>query len=226
MVLHQIVSLSGICASVFVLAPDIAFAIREITISINKAQPFTNGMREIIAASAPYTLIFNIFNAITEMVATSIPENREDVNDEAAIARAMRIKALIVISAPRVLRRVMTVRTETKAVPPLDITTERGVTVEDILFCIPRFERERDSPIREEANMFPLTNAVIIPLSPLPITPYGFFLNPVNKAKSRGRMTNTTTSVATRSAINGCGAAKAVFSCQSPRKNDVPATYT
>ena len=157
----------------------------------------------MIAASAPYTLIFNIFNAITEMAATSIPENREEVNDATAIARVMRIKALDEISAPRVLRRVITVRTETKAVPPLDITKERGVTVEDILFCIPRFERERDSPIREEANRFPLTNAVIYPLSPLPITPYGFFLNPVKKANSRGRMTNTTTSVATRRAING-----------------------
>ena len=134
MILHQIVSLSGICASVLVLAPDIAFAISEITISINKAHPFTNGIREIMAASAPYTLILSIFKAITEIAATSIPEKRDEANDTTAIVIVMRIRALVDISAPRVLRRVISVRIETKEVPPLDITIERGVTVEDILF--------------------------------------------------------------------------------------------
>ena len=56
------------------------------------------------------------------------------MNDTTAIVIVMRIRALVDISAPRVLRRVITVRIETKEVPPLDITIERGVTVEDILF--------------------------------------------------------------------------------------------
>ena len=160
-------------------------------------------MSETIAASAPYTLMLSILNAMTETAATSIPENRDERKDDSEIASAISNSALIDISAPNVFKRVITVIVETKAVPPLDITTERGVTVDDILFCIPKFERDNDSEIREEANIFPLTKAVMIPLRPLPITPYGFFLKPVNKAKRRGRTIKTTTNKATKRAING-----------------------
>ena len=79
-------------------------------------------------------MILSIFKAITEIAATSNPEKRAEVNDTTAIVIVMRIRALVDISAPRVLRRAITVRIETKEVPHLNIIIERGVTVEDILF--------------------------------------------------------------------------------------------
>lgn len=182
MVLHQIVSLSGIFASVFVTAPQRAFPIRESNISIKRAHPLINGISETIADSAPYTSIFKALSAITDIAAVSIPGNMEDAKEKVAIVRVIIARALGEISAPSVFKRVITVTMETKAVPPLEITIESGVTVEEILFCTPRFERERDSPRREEAKMFPLTKAVIKPLKPLPIIAYGFFFNFVNIA--------------------------------------------
>ena len=53
----------------------------------------------------------------------------------------------------------------------VDYAHPRGVVVEAILFCIPKLQRDKDSPIREEAKILLLTKAVIIPLRPLPITP-------------------------------------------------------
>ena len=73
-------------------------------------------------------------NVMPVIASNRIGTERDEVNDTTAIVIVMRIRALVDISAPRVLRRVITVRIETKEVPPLDITIERGVTVEDILF--------------------------------------------------------------------------------------------
>ena len=115
--------------------------------------------------------MFNIFSAITEIAATSIPENINERKDAAAMDREMRTNASMEISDPNVFRSVMTIVVDTKAVPPLEIRMEIGVVVEAILFCIPRLQRDNDSPIREEAKILLLTKAVIIPLRPLPITP-------------------------------------------------------
>ena len=76
---------------------------------------------------------------------------KEETRERPDMVRARITRAKVDISAPRVFSRVTVVRVETKAVPPLAMRMERGVAVDEILFCIPMFDLERDSPIREEA---------------------------------------------------------------------------